>query len=74
MIWILERFEKQGGARQAQGELLYFGRLHIQVELAKEASSSSYESEVAMFLLFYKLLLDATGRSPGTWPSLEGYI
>lgn len=55
------------------GELLDFGRLHIQLD-AKEASSSSHESEVAMFLLFYKLLVDATGRSPGTWPSLEGYI
>lgn len=74
MIWSLERLEKQDGARQARGELLDFGRLHIHVELAKEVSSSLYESEVAMFLLFHKLLLDATGRSPGTWPSVEGYI
>lgn len=65
---------KQDGARQAPGELLDLGRLHIHVELAKEASSSSHESEVAMSLLFCKLLLDAAGRSLGTWPSLEGYI
>lgn len=69
MIWFLERLEKQDGARQARRGLLDFGRLHIEVELANEASSSPYESGVAMFLLFYKLLLDATGRSPGTWPS-----
>lgn len=52
MIWSLERPEKKVGARQARGELLDFGRLHIHIELAKEASSFSYESEVAIFCSF----------------------
>lgn len=52
MIWISERLgekKKIVPGRAGEKYVPSFGRLHIQVELAKEAKSSSHESEVAIF-------------------------
>lgn len=63
-----------GGEGGGRGDYWILEGCISQVTLVKECGSFSYESEVSVFLPFYKLLLDATGRSPETLPSTEAYI